>query len=66
MRAEFTETQGRRYLSEESDHVQVLDTTFRVGIVLGPQTNKLVQMVRTQDRPIPRQVIEIVHNYSDE
>lgn len=66
VRAEFTETQRRRYLSEKSDHVQMLDTTFGVGVVLGPETNKLVQMVGTQDGPISRQVIEIIHDYGDE
>lgn len=66
MRAEFTESQGRRYLPEKSDHVQVLDTTLRVGIVLGPETDKFVQVMGAEDRPISRQVIEIVHDHSDE
>ena len=37
---------------------------FRV--VLGPDTNVLVEMVRSEDRRIASQVVEIVHDYRHE
>ena len=62
MWAQFAKAQRRRYLSEQSDHVQVFDPAFGVRVVLAPQAHELVQMMRSQNRPIARQIIEIVHN----
>ena len=40
----------------------MFDAPSGVRIVLAPQTDKLVQMVRTQDGPIARQIIKVIHN----
>ena len=44
----------------------MLDPPLRVGIVLAPQPDKLVQMVGAQDGPIPGQVVKVVHDDGDE
>ncbi len=53
MWTELSEAKRRRDLSEERDYVHVLDPPLGVGVVLGPKTNELVQMMGTQDGPIP-------------
>lgn len=40
----------------------MFDAAFGVRIVLAPEAHELVQMVRTQDGPVTRQVIEVVHD----
>lgn len=37
-----------------------------IGIVFGPQPNKLVQVMRPENRPISRQVVKVVHDNGDE
>lgn len=59
---EFSEAERRRDLSEQGDHVQMLDSAFGVRIVLGPETDELLQVVGTEDGPVPRQVVEVVHD----
>ena len=66
MRTKLSETQGRRYLSEECDDIHMFDPAFGVGVVLGPQADKLVQVVGTQDGPVPGQVVKVVHDDGDE
>lgn len=44
----------------------MFNATLGIGIVLGPQANKLVQVVRPENRPISRQVVEVVHDNGDE
>ena len=39
---------------------------LRFGIVFGPETNELVEMMRPENRPIAREIIEIVHDDSNE
>lgn len=36
-----------------------------IRIVFGPNPHKLVEMMRAQNRRVPRQVIEVVHNDGD-
>lgn len=36
-----------------------------IGIILGPEANKLVQVMRPENRPISRQVVEVVHDNGD-
>lgn len=36
-----------------------------LGVVFCPDLLKLVQMVRTEEGPVPRQVIKVVHDHSD-
>lgn len=34
-----------------------------LGVIFSPTRDELVQMVRSQDRPITCEVVEVVHNY---
>lgn len=43
----------------------MLYSAFRVWVVLAPQTNELVQMMRPENRPITSQVVEVVHDDSN-
>lgn len=43
----------------------MFNTSLCVGIVFGPQANKLVQVVWPENWPISRQVVEVVHDNSD-
>ncbi len=47
MWTKLPEAERRRDLSEEGDHVHVLDPALGIRIILGPQPYKLVQMVGT-------------------
>lgn len=40
----------------------MFDSAFRIRIIFGPETDKLLQMVWPKDGPIPGQIVEIVHN----
>lgn len=66
VRTELPKTQGRRYLPQQRHHVEMLNSSFRVGIVFGPQSNKLIQVMRSEDRPVSRQVVKVVHDNGDE
>lgn len=44
----------------------MFDPAFRVRIVFRPKSDKFVQVMRPEDRPISRKVVEIVHNNGDE
>ena len=48
MRAEFSEAQRWRNLSEQGDDVHVLDAALGVGVVLAPQSRKKQARVRVQ------------------
>lgn len=43
-----------------------MDLTGGVRIVLGPDPHELVEMMRAQDRRVPREIIEVVHDDGDE
>lgn len=43
----------------------MLDTTSGVRIIFAPKTDEFVKMMRAQDRPIARKVIEIIHDDGD-
>lgn len=42
-----------------------MDLAGGIRIVLGPNSHELIEMMRAQNRRVPRQVIEIVHNDGD-
>ena len=42
----------RRHKPQKSDHINVLDEPFGIGIIFAPQVNKLRKMVWTKDGPI--------------
>ena len=62
MGAELSKAERRRDLPQQGHHVHVLDSPFGVRVVLRPETNKFVQMVRAEDGPVPGQVVEVVHD----
>jgi len=62
VRTQFAEAERRRDFSQQRDDVEMLDSPLGVGVVFAPQANKLVQVVRTQDRPISGQVVKVVHD----
>lgn len=62
MGAEFAESQRGTDFPEQRYHVQVFDPSLGIRIVFAPQADELVQMMRTQNTPVPGQVIEVVHN----
>lgn len=43
-----------------------MDLAGRVRIVFGPDPDELVEMMGAQDRRVPREIIEIVHDNGDE
>lgn len=65
MRTQFAKPKRRGDFPQQSYHVQVLDATFGVWIVLTPQADELVQMVGPQDWPISCQVVKVVHDDSN-
>ena len=40
----------------------MLDPSLRIRVVLGPEPNKLIKMMRTQDGPVSCQVVKVVHD----
>ena len=40
----------------------MLDPALGVGVVLAPQPDKLVEMVGSEDGPVPGQVVKVVHD----
>ena len=62
MGAELSKPERWRDFPQESHHVHVFDPPLRIRVVLRPQTDELIQVVRAQDGPVPRQVVEVVHD----
>ena len=44
----------------------MLDEPFGIGIILAPEMNKLREMVRPKDGPIPGEVVKVVHDDGNE
>ena len=44
----------------------MLDPALGVGVVLAPQPDKLVEMVGSEDGPVPGQVVKVVHDDGNE
>lgn len=66
MRTELSESKRGRNFPEQCDNINMLYPALGVRIVLAPKANKLIQVVRAQDGPISRQIVEVVHDDSDE
>ena len=62
VRTQLAKPERRRDLPQQSHHVNVLDPTLGVRVVLGPERDELPQVVGAQDGPVPRQVVEVVHD----
>ena len=66
MRTQFTKSKWRRNLPEQGDNINVLDEALGVWVILRPEVNKLPEMVGPEDGPIPREVVEVVHDDGNE
>ena len=44
----------------------MLDEPFGIGIILAPEMNKLREMVRPKNGPIPGEVVKVVHDDGNE
>ena len=62
MGTQLAKPERRRDLPQQSHHVHVLDPTLGVRVVLRPERDELPQVVGAQDGPVPRQVVEVVHD----
>ena len=66
MGAELAKAEGRRDLPQESHHVNMFDETLRIRVVLGPEVDKLPEVMGAEDGPVPGEVVEVVHDDGDE
>lgn len=44
----------------------MFDATLSIRVVLAPQSNELVQVMRTQDWPVSGEIVKVVHDDGDE
>ena len=44
----------------------MLDATFGIWVILRPQCDELIEVVRPEDGPITGQVVKVVHDDSHE
>ena len=66
MRTQFTKAKWRGNLPEQGDNIHVLNEALGVWVILRPKVNKLSKMVGPKDGPVPREVIEVVHDDGNE
>lgn len=66
IRALVAKPQRRVHILQHVVHLRVVDLAGGVRIVLGPDPHELVEMMRAQDRRVPGEVIEVVHDDGDE
>lgn len=66
VRALVAKPQRRIHIFQHVIHLRVMDLASGVRIVLGPDPDKLVKMMRTQDWRVAGEVIEVVHDDGDE
>ena len=66
VRTEFTKPKRRRNLPEQGDNIHMLDEALGVRVILGPEVDKLPEVVRAEDGPVPGEIVEIVHDDGDE
>ena len=59
---QLAKAERRRDLPQQSHHVHVFDPSLGVRVVLRPQPDKFIKMVRAQDGPVACQVVEVVHD----
>lgn len=64
MRAKLAKTEWRRNLSQQRDDIEMLDPTLGVRIVFAPESDELVEVMWTENRPIAGQIIKVVHDNS--
>lgn len=63
---QLSKSQGRLDTSEQSDHIKVFYPSLCLGVIFRPYSFEFVQVVRPQNRPVPRQIVKIVHDDSHE
>ena len=66
MGAQFTKAKWRRYFSQQSYNINVLDETLGVRIIFRPEMDKFSKMMRTKNGPITGEVVKVVHNDGNE
>lgn len=66
IRALVAKPQRRVHVLQHVVHLRVMDLAGGVRIVLGPDPDELVEMVRAQDRRVAGEIIEVVHDDGDE
>lgn len=66
MRTQLAESKRWGDLSKQGDNIKMLDPSFGIWIVFGPKSHEFFQMVRSKNRPISCEVVEVVHDDSDE
>ena len=47
---------------EEGHHVNMLDPTLGVWVVLGPERHELPQVVGAEDGPVTGEIVKVVHD----
>ena len=62
----ITESQWGIHILEHVVHLRIVNFASGIRIVLGPYPDKLVEMMSSQDRGIPSEVVEVIHNDGDE
>ena len=62
MGTQLAKTKWRRDFAQQCHHIDVFDPTLGVRIVLRPECDELPQVVGTEDGPVPREVVEVVHD----
>lgn len=66
VRTLVTKPQRWVHILQHVVHLRIVDLAGGVRIILGPDPHELVEMMRAQDRRVPRKVIEVVHDDGDE
>ena len=66
MRTKLSKTQGRGNLPQQCDHIDMLNPSLGIGIIFRPQSDKLIQVMWSQNGPISSQVVKVVHDDGDE
>lgn len=65
IRAFIAKSQRRVHILQHVVHFRIVDLAGGVRIILGPDPHEFVEMVGTQDRRVPREIIEVVHDDGD-
>ena len=62
MRTQLAKTKWRRDFAKQCHYIDVFDPTLGIRIILGPERDELPEVVGPKDRPVPCEVVEVVHD----
>ena len=62
MRTPLAKTKWRRDFAKQCHYIDVFDPTLGIRIILGPERDELPEVVGPKDRPVPCEVVEVVHD----